>query len=66
MGDAVRHDIVTFIASNQQLRTDLAERVRAQGMHIDDYILNMSNKRRGLMTLHCLQQVYCMMSLYTY
>ena len=41
-GDAVRHDIVMFIASNKQLRGDLEERLQAQGMSIRDYIVNMS------------------------
>jgi len=41
-GDAVRHDIVMFIASNKQLRGDLEERLQVQGMSIGDYIVNMS------------------------
>ena len=41
-GDAVRHDIVMFIASNKQLRGDLEERLQAQGISIGDYIVNMS------------------------
>ena len=41
-GDIVRSDIVAFIASNQQLRSDMSERLQAQGMSIDGYILHMS------------------------
>jgi len=41
-GDIVRADIVAFISSNQQLRSDLEERLQAQGMSIQGYILHMS------------------------
>jgi hypothetical protein len=41
-GNAVRHDIVMFINSNQQLRTDIAERLEADGNTIGDYITGMA------------------------
>lgn len=41
-GDIVRADIVACIALNQQLRSGISERLQAQGMSIDRYILHIS------------------------